>query len=80
MPYIVSFLSSEHAHDPLRDPSRDPCPPVERDPSKRRVKPSQQALEEFEGLALEDSSDDSDYKVDEKVSRPAGTETGARAG
>ncbi|XP_043237459.1 proline-rich protein 36-like isoform X1 [Amphibalanus amphitrite] len=39
---------------------------VERDPSKRRVKPSQQALEEFEGMTLEDSSDDSDYKVDEK--------------
>ncbi|XP_037091106.1 PHD finger protein 14-like [Pollicipes pollicipes] len=39
---------------------------VERDPSKRRVKPSQQALQEFEGLELEDSSDDSDYKVDEK--------------
>ena len=32
------------------------------------MKPSQQALEEFEGLALEDSSDDSDYKVDERVS------------
>lgn len=36
---------------------------VERDPSKRRVKPSLQALEDFDGVPLEDSSDDSDFQV-----------------
>uniref|UniRef100_T1JG44 PHD finger protein 14 n=1 Tax=Strigamia maritima TaxID=126957 RepID=T1JG44_STRMM len=42
------------------------CPPVERDPKKRRVKPIDTKLLQMNLGELDDSSDDSDYQVPEQ--------------